>query len=120
MNQSLILIFVSFFITKKCKTPSKPDGIILDQFIIESSETSGDESQSATDVDANVCIILIKYLFFFRSFFFGIIEFKNCNFINFLSRQLNVVAVQMMHQPHRGALNAVNTSVTVVFRLINV
>lgn len=68
MNRSLILIYFSFPITKKCKTPSKPDGIILDQFIIESSETSGDESQSASDVDANVCIILIKYLFFSQFF----------------------------------------------------
>lgn len=111
-----------FFITKKCKTPSKPDGIILDQFIIESSETSGDESQSASDVDANVCIILIKYSFFL-SFFFGflsVFHLKKFNLIIPFFRQLNVVAVQMMHQPHRGALNAVNTSVTVVFRLINV
>lgn len=35
-------------------------------------------------------------------------------------RQSNVAAAVMMHQPHRGVLNAPNTFATVVFKHINV
>lgn len=47
-------IFIDFSsIKQKCKTPSKPDGIILDQFLIELSEANAEESQTS-DVDAQV------------------------------------------------------------------
>lgn len=40
---------------QKCKTPSKQESVILDQFLIELSEANAEESQ-ASELDAKVCI----------------------------------------------------------------
>lgn len=51
----------SFFYKQKCSTASKPDGIILNQFLIENSESNADDAQPAAEDEAKV----YKFNFFF-------------------------------------------------------
>lgn len=46
-----MVLLLIFNYLQQCKTPSKPDGVILDQFLIELSEA--EESQTS-EVDAKV------------------------------------------------------------------
>lgn len=69
-------IFLFLILTQKCNTSSKSDGVILNQFLIEISESNADETQNNSEFDSKViiqivlsCCIITIILIMFHFFF---------------------------------------------------